>query len=81
MLQAYKAKGCGQRLKTPPFTRRGPLEAAFVLPGWPLKGLRGSLLERIPVFLAAQPVERDVVGLLLHDVLGNRDLVGPMVDT
>ena len=47
--------------------------------GGPVKPARGGLPppERVLVLLHAQLVQRDVVGLLLPDVLGDRRLVQP----
>ena len=83
MLRAYKAEGHRQRLKALPLTSFKPYRpclsrAAQSGPrttGQPLKGLPLLPLERILVLLDAQLVQRDVVGLLLPDVLGYRRLV------
>ena len=56
---------------------RGPHKAAFVLPAAPKRGRSLPLLERVLVLLDAELVQRDVVGLLLPDVLRYRRLVQP----
>ena len=86
LLTAYKAEGYraasqGAALRfvqgATALVSRGPHKAAFVLPAAPKRGRSLPLLERILALLDAELVQRDVVGLLLPDVLRYRRLVQP----
>ncbi len=77
LLTAYKAEGYRAASQGAALVSRGSHKAAFVLPAAPKRGRSLPLLERVLALLDAELVQRDVVGLLLPDVLRHRRLVQP----